>query len=87
MIPGINYNRKPYVDDGSPLPSIGQRVRSLSDHITIEGTVVELDPPGRRVRVDGSAAVHHKNVYDAAKSYWTREDFNGWIPWQDLEAP
>lgn len=74
---GINYNHKPYVDDGSPLPQIGERVRNLTDGPTIEGVVEELDGSRRRLRIKGFKSW-------TVKGNWQHEDFDNWVLWQDF---
>jgi hypothetical protein len=46
-LPGTNYNVKPYVDDGSSLPSVNGRVQSVVDGLYIEGSVISVSngPP------------------------------------------
>lgn len=76
-LPGANFARKPYIDDGSPLPEIGQRVRLLTgDKAHFEGTVIAVDVPNRAVHVDGFTY----RPYPPA-----REELKVWIPWRDLE--
>jgi hypothetical protein len=85
-LPGTNYAKKPYIDDGSPLPSIGQRVRnfgynSLCSHA--EGDVIDIDEAGRRVKIEGF--IWHPG--DRCRGISSRrEEFVGWVPWQDVEV-
>lgn len=70
-LPGINYNCKPYVDVGDPLPAIGQTVaRMNTGSVHVQGKVLDVDPAGRRVllRLDGA------------------DPGEGWCRWQDWQA-
>ena len=84
-IPGVNHYKKPYVDIGDPLPEVGQRVRNLTDHATIEGEVVELDNEGRRICVKGSASQLMPAEY-AKDGYFDRRDIDGWYHWREFEV-
>jgi hypothetical protein len=43
---GSNYQVKPYIDDNSSLPTVGNRVSSLFDQMYIEGVVDSVSAGG-----------------------------------------
>ena len=68
---------KPYVDDGGPLPSVGDRVVYLpfTGGIHVEGKVKSIDALGRRVEFEGFKFNPHDR---------TREDLSGWCDAKDV---
>jgi hypothetical protein len=43
---GSNYQQKPYIDDSSSLPTVGNRVNSLFDYFYVEGVVDSVSGAG-----------------------------------------
>jgi hypothetical protein len=91
-LPGRNYNVKPYVDDGSALPSIGSRVVSLlegSDRI--EGQVTATDPVARTVTFNGfQAQIPEAGQVGGSSTLarsWTYQTLTAQtMPWQYLAS-
>jgi hypothetical protein len=84
-VPGENYRREPYIDTGRSLPDIGQRVRNLTDGTHIEGVVSDVDPSGRRIRVQGFILAH-QSAYPPVQSTWDYRAVDVWLPWKDFEV-
>ncbi len=80
VLPGVNFAHKPYIDDGGPLPSVGDRVVWLPfcGSVHIEGTVLAVDASGRRVHVEGFKQHRHPTP--------RREDMTWWARAQDVEV-
>jgi hypothetical protein len=84
-VPGVNFDVKPYVDDGSPLPDVGARVRGLTDRAAFEGIVADTNPADRTVRVQGFVAQVQPGS-EAIQSTWVYDTVDDWFAWKDLEA-
>jgi hypothetical protein len=85
---GTNYNVKPYVDDGSPLPAVGTRVSGLVDSAVIEGQVISVSIPNRTVVFTGfQASVPEANAGSTAPRSWSYTTLtNATMGWQLLQS-
>jgi hypothetical protein len=92
MTAGTNFNVKPYIDDGSALPSIGSRIVWLPEgSMRIEGQVTATDPVLRTVTITGFQAqipeAGQIGPTSTAVRSWTYTTLTGQVlPWQYLAS-